>query len=74
MHRCKKTVLRLIELLTGERADRLEVAYSKAPPEERAQARDQYVEEKAKSRLTALATAAALLMATYIIEKLLPEA
>lgn len=74
MHRCKKTVRRFLELVTGERVDRLEVAYAMAPPEKRAMARDAFVEEKAKSRLVTIGAAAALLLATYIVEKSLPEA
>ena len=74
MHRCKKTLQRFLELVTGERLDKLEVAYATAAPSERAEARDRFIEEKAKHRITTAATALGAAALALLLEKLLPEA
>lgn len=74
MLNCKVVIRRFLELLTGERVDKLEVAYAKAPEEERSEARDRFVEEKAKHRIATAATAFVVTVFTLIVERMLPEA
>ncbi len=54
--------------------DKLEVAYAKATPEERAEAQHRLIEEKAKHRVAAVATALCLALFSLALEKVLPEA
>lgn len=73
MHRCTRVIKRFLELVTGELVDKLEVAYAKAAPEERTEARDAFVEEKAKHHLVAAATIMVMTVVAFFIEKTLPE-
>lgn len=70
----KKGIGRVIELITGDRVDRLELAYATAPAGERLAARYRFVEEKAKHRVTMAAVAVVTAVVALALDRILPEA
>jgi hypothetical protein len=74
MFSIKNTIHRFLELLMGDRVDKLEVAYAQSGPEERAEARNRFVAEKAKHRIASAATAVVVAIFSLIVERMLPEA
>ena len=73
MDRYQRLLRRFLELVSGQRAERLREEYAQAGPEDR-EARTRFVEEKAKHRIVAAATALGVAIVTLVIERMLPEA
>lgn len=74
MDRIERILKRLIELVTGTRADILEVEMSKLHGEEKSRVREAWAEEKAKSYIAGAAVAAGMLLLNFLLNRWLPEA
>jgi len=73
MGHIERIISRLIELVTGTRADALEVEMSKLGGAERNQVREAWTEEKVKGYIAGAAVAAAMLMLNLVLDRYLPR-
>jgi hypothetical protein len=73
MGHIERIIGRLIELVTGSRADALEVEMSKLAGAEKHQVREAWMTEKAKGYIAGAAVAAVMMMLNLVLDKYLPR-
>ena len=73
MSRIEAILKRVIELVTGTRADALEVEMSKLAGDERRQVREAWVEEKVKGYVAGAALAGFMMLLNVALDRWFPK-